>query len=114
MINVFAANNPDVYSDLAYLLSNCNQVVSAEVPNAVRDVAASIGDANKFRGLSDDEALEYLLNGDENTSFKFRSLLNKHGHRGYKEFDPAVKQWAQNPLPLVKSLKVKLYVANEM
>lgn len=101
------ADNPDVYVDLAHVLSSCTEVVSAEVPNAVREVAKSIDNISTFRTLTDEQALDYLRSGKEpKATAEFHDLLEKHGHRGFKEFDPAVKQWAQDPLPLVKSIKV--------
>lgn len=110
-LSFLAANNHDVYSDLAHLLSSCTQVVSAEVPDDVREVAESIKKPVEFGKMSDEEALAWLQSGqDLDSSDKFKKLLRKHGHRGYKEFDPLVKQWAQNAIPLVKSLKASAFL----
>lgn len=107
------ANSPDVYSDLAHLLSSCTQVVSADVPNDVLEVAISIKKPAEFRLMTDQDALAWLQsNQDTDTTAKFKLLLQKHGHRGYKEFDPLVKQWAQNAIPLVKSLKASAFLCS--
>jgi len=98
----------DVYSDFALLLSSCNDVVSAEVPNALRDIAVSIENPENFCSQSPEQALDYLKNGNSESSQRFSKFLAKHGHRGYKEFDPLVRQWADNPIPVIKSLQAML------
>ncbi len=93
-------------SDFNLLISSCNEVVSAEVPNSLREIAKSIADKESFRQLSDEEATRQLINGTDEASQKFKQFLLKHGHRGYREMDPLHKMWAENPLPCVKTIKV--------
>jgi pyruvate,water dikinase len=100
-----SAFTSDTYADIATLLSSCNDVISAEVPNLLRDVAIAIQDKEGFRSMSDEEALDWLKRVDNEAGRIFRVILKDHGHRGFKEFDPLVFQWRDNSLPLIKSLK---------
>ncbi len=83
-------------------------MVSAEVPNALREIATSIENAKEFCSKSTEEALNYLKNGKPEISKMFTDFMAKHGHRGYKEFDVLVNQWADNPTPVVQSLQAML------
>ena len=94
--------------DFALLLFSSNDVVSAEVPNALRDIAVSIEYPEEFCSQSVDEALDYLKNGNNECNKRFKEFLTKHGHRGYKEFDVLVQQWTENPIPVIKSLQSML------
>ncbi|CAG2178191.1 unnamed protein product, partial [Oppiella nova] len=101
-------NNPNIESDFTEMVSSCNDVISAEVPNSLRDIAKSIKDKQTFRQLSDEEALQVLYKGTDESSLKFKEFLEKHGHRGYREFDPMYKTWKEDPIPLVSELKTPL------
>jgi hypothetical protein len=81
-------------------------VVSADVPNSLREIAKCIADKESFRRYSDEEALQSLKNGTDEASQKFQQFLLKHGHRGYRESDPLHLPWGQNPMPCVKTIKV--------
>ena len=107
LISVFPENNPYLEEDFNLLISSCDDVISAEVPNSLRDIANSIKDKERFRQLSDEEALKTLRDGTDETSKKFRDLLSKHGHRGYRESDPMTSPWADDPIPCVKNIKVR-------
>ena len=93
-------------NDLALLLSSCNDVVSAEVPNELRKIAECIKDPQQFLSLNDDEALQFLRSGTTQSSDKFKNFLLKHGHRGYKEFDAAILPWGEDPIPVLKTIRV--------
>ncbi|CAG2106037.1 unnamed protein product, partial [Medioppia subpectinata] len=105
-------NNPDMDSDYNLMVSSCNDVISAEVPNSLREIAKSIRDKQWFRQLSDEEALQVLQTGSDESSQKFRYFLDRHGHRGYREFDPMYHTWKENPIPCVKTIK-GLLLGNE-
>ncbi|CAG2117807.1 unnamed protein product [Medioppia subpectinata] len=98
-------NNPDMDSDYNLMVSSCNDVISAEVPNSLREIAKSIKDKQWFRQLSDEEALQVLQTGSDESSHKFRYFLDRHGHRGYREFDPMYHTWKEDPIPCVKTIK---------
>ena len=92
--------------DFNLLISSCDEVISAEVPNNLRDIAKAIEDKKQFIQLSDEEALKALKYGTDESSQKFKQFLLRHGHRGYREFDPMYPTWATNPIPCIKTIKV--------
>ncbi|CAG2109509.1 unnamed protein product [Medioppia subpectinata] len=113
LLDILKKNNNDnneanTYSDFGQLVSSANQVVSAQVPNLLRDIAVSIENRQQFRQMSDEKALKYLLHSDTKASIKFKQFLLDYGHRGYKEFDVMTLQWADNPISVIKSLKTML------
>ena len=92
--------------DYHLLISSCEDVISAEVPNTLRDIAISIKDKKQLTQLSDEEALKVLTEGSQSVSQKFEQFLKRHGHRGYREFDPMCLPWGDDPIPCVKTIKV--------
>ncbi|XP_054166988.1 prodigiosin synthesizing transferase PigC-like [Oppia nitens] len=101
-------NNPNFESDFNLMISSCNEVISAEVPNHLREIAKSIKDKEQFKTLSDEEALKVLIEGSDSASKKFKDFLEKHGHRGYREFDPMYLPWGEDPIPCIKNIKAIL------
>ena len=87
-------------------MSECGQLVSADVPLALRELAKSIDDPKTFREMSDEKALKYLRNANNKSSELFTQFVERHGYRGYKEFDPMILPWRDDPIPVIKSLKV--------
>jgi len=75
------------------------------VPFLLRDIARSIKNRDKFRSLPDEEALDALMNGKDESSMKFKAFLDRHGHRGLKEIDVAILQWGEDPIKVIKFLK---------
>ncbi|XP_054166948.1 prodigiosin synthesizing transferase PigC-like [Oppia nitens] len=101
-------DNPNIESDFNLLISSCNEVISAEVPNHLREIAKSIKDKEQFKTLSDEEALKVLQEGTDSASKSFKDFLEKHGHRGYREFDPMYLPWGEDPVPCIKNIKAIL------
>ncbi|CAG2171233.1 unnamed protein product [Oppiella nova] len=101
-------DNADLDADFNEMISSCNDVISAEVPNSLRDIAKSIKDKQTFKQLSDEEALQVLYKGTDESSVKFKQFLERHGHRGYRELDPMYKPWKGNPIPCIKTIKTML------
>ena len=96
--------------DINLLLSHCNDVVSAEIPVMLRNIAKAIENKDAFVNLSDNEALEVLRgkDGKETGAVKhFNTFLNSHGHRGHREIDPFYLPFKKNPIPCVQVVKVK-------
>lgn len=94
--------------DINWLMSQCNDVVSAEVPDMLKQIAAAIKDKAAFGELSDEEALEVLQgkSGNEReAALVFEKFLQRHGHRGYRELDPYHLPWGRRPLPVVQVVK---------
>ena len=95
-----------MFIDFAFLLSQCGQLVSADVPEELRRIAQTIKNPKQFKEMSDEKALEFLQNGNDKSCELFMSFIEKHGHRGYKEFDPITKVWRDDPIQVIKSIKV--------
>jgi rifampicin phosphotransferase len=93
-------------------MSSCNEVVSADVPNQLREIADLIKDKEQFKLFSNEEALNYLKTGTDEASLKFREFLIKYGHRGYREMDAYYPTWADNPIPCIKTIKVYILLIN--
>ncbi len=88
-------------------MSSCTDVISAEVPNTLRDIAKSIKNKKHFIQMSDEEALNTLREGTDEASQMFKQFLIRHGHRGYREADPMHSPWADDPIPCIKTIKVQ-------
>ena len=106
-----STSDPDqAEQDYNLLMSQCNDVISAEVPNMLREIAKELLDKDKFASMSDDDALTVLqdLNGKESkAALIFKEFIKRHGHRGYREFDPLYPTWrtdSRNPVQVIKSL----------
>ncbi|GFR29861.1 putative phosphoenolpyruvate synthase, partial [Trichonephila clavata] len=98
----------DVYSDFASLLATSSDVESANVPQAMQDVADQIVKdigKEKFSSMSVEEALEWLKASTSIAGNKFRQFLNRHGHRCLREFDVKSITWGMDPKLLVKLLQ---------
>lgn len=103
------ANEADLEYDLNLLLSHCNDVVSAEVPNMLREIAKAIPDRDRFKDLSDEDALAYLRSATSGEAFRlFAKFIEAHAHRGYRESDPLYLPWGKNPIPCVQVIKVSV------
>lgn len=99
-------NNPDLDEDCNLMISSCDEVISAEVPNYLRIIAKLIGDKERFRQLTDEEALKELRDVTDEASRKFKEFINRHGHRGYRELDGMHLPWRDNPTPCIRTIKV--------
>ena len=77
---------PQIYEDVAVMLSTCTDVYSADVPEQLREIAKSI--------RQDQEAKDRVSNGNSKDSAEwlngvasgehgvlFRKFMDKHGHR---------------------------------
>ena len=92
--------------DFNLMVSSCDDVISAEVPNNLREIAKSVKDKEGFKRLSDEEALKTLRDGKDEASKLFEKFINRHGHRGYRELDPMHPPWRDDPIPCIKTIKV--------
>ncbi|XP_054166949.1 putative phosphoenolpyruvate synthase [Oppia nitens] len=101
-------DNPYLDSDFNLMISSCDNVISAEVPNSLREIAKAIKNKQQFRQLTDEEALQVLRNGNDEASKKFEKFLEIHGHRGYRELDPMYETWKENPIPCIKTIRTLL------
>ncbi|XP_014666023.1 PREDICTED: uncharacterized phosphotransferase YvkC-like [Priapulus caudatus] len=102
-------SSEDVVSDLAMLLSSCKDVVSADIPSALKKIAHAViacGKAEFFQGLTSEEAVEWLRS-DESGNLKelFNRFIEAHGHRCIREIELSERPWRIQPVKVVKSLQ---------
>ncbi|GFS75529.1 putative phosphoenolpyruvate synthase [Nephila pilipes] len=105
----------DVYSDFASLLATSSDVESANVPQAMQEVAAQVVKDighQKFCSMSVEQAEHWLQTSTSPSGNKFRQFLKRHGHRCLKEFDVRSITWEMDPKLLVKLLQ-NLAAANK-
>ncbi|XP_059162461.1 putative phosphoenolpyruvate synthase [Physella acuta] len=100
------------YGDLALLLSSCDGVYSAEVPQSVSLIAKEIARAGEglvhlFMETPDAECLE-LLNRYSKLKMCISEFLNRHGHRCIRESELRELSWAAAPEKFVSVLKMML------
>ena len=101
-------NADDLDSDMNLILSHCNDVVSAEVPNMLRNIAQAVQNKESLAKLTDDEAVALLKNPSSSepiASKMFLEFLSKHGHRCYRELDPMYPTWNEDPTPCIQVIK---------
>ncbi|GFU80654.1 phosphoenolpyruvate synthase [Trichonephila clavipes] len=107
-VAILESFDTDVYSDFARLLATSSNVESANVPQAMQEVANQIvkdTGSEKFSSLTVEEAEEWLQTSTSLAGYKFRQFLKRHGHRCLKEFDLRSMTWGMNPKLLVKLLQ---------
>ena len=100
----------DSMADLALVLSGCKDVCSAEVPDALNNLAELIAES-KLKELfleTDDQDCDDLIRNSDNTALKtnYMQFLESHGHRCIREAELYAKSWRQDPSPLMRSLKM--------
>ncbi|XP_014672895.1 PREDICTED: putative phosphoenolpyruvate synthase isoform X2 [Priapulus caudatus] len=99
----------EVLSDVAMLLSTCPDVLSANVPAALRTMALEVlntGKADFFQSLSPEAAAEWLRsNESEKLKKLYDEFIEIHGHRCVRESELWEKPWRMEPAKFVKSLQ---------
>ncbi|GFY59801.1 phosphoenolpyruvate synthase, partial [Trichonephila inaurata madagascariensis] len=98
----------DVYGDFAKLLATSSDVESANIPQAMQEVADQIAkdiDCGEFKSMSPKQAEEWLQASTSLAGYKFRQFLKRHGHRCLGEFDVRSLTWDMDPKMLVKLLQ---------
>ncbi|XP_063220842.1 prodigiosin synthesizing transferase PigC-like isoform X2 [Bacillus rossius redtenbacheri] len=96
------------YSDISMLLSSCTNVVSADVPSDLKEVARLLernGRAEEFRSTAPCQAYPWLQAHAPQAAARLAQFLSRHGHRGIKEFDFATETWGLDPSALMPSLQ---------
>ncbi|KAI9559139.1 hypothetical protein GHT06_015928 [Daphnia sinensis] len=99
---------PELYGEMAQLLSSISNIESADVPVALKQIAQAIlksEDAKEFCEHSLEIASVWLETDPGLPGGLFRSFIARHGHRGIKEFDVATETWGMNSRPLVSVLQ---------
>ncbi|GAB6028777.1 hypothetical protein CHUAL_004592 [Chamberlinius hualienensis] len=114
IISMLTANSQeftDVHlSDLANLLGNCSNVVSADVPAAIDKLSETLNALPKetkehLQKLKTEEVLHWLRNDIGKAGKEFADFMKIHGHRGFREMELISKTWADDPISLVGILQ---------
>ncbi|CAL1284489.1 unnamed protein product, partial [Larinioides sclopetarius] len=101
-------SNIDVYSSLARLLAASSCVESANVPQALNELATQIVKdigREKFNSMSIEEATVWLQTTTSSSGYKFQQFIKRHGHRCLKEWDVHSLTWEMDSKLLVKLLQ---------
>ncbi|GFY54944.1 PPDK_N domain-containing protein [Trichonephila inaurata madagascariensis] len=72
------------WGDFAKLLATSSDVESANIPQAMQEVADQIAkdiDCGEFKSMSPKQAEEWLQASTSLAGYKFRQFLKRHGHR---------------------------------
>lgn len=84
MLFVFLELTLDHCSDFAQIVSSCENVVSAEVPAALEEMAFILQRqevSDEFMKIDPLSGVQWLKENSTETSEKFDKFLEKHGHR---------------------------------
>ncbi|GFR96782.1 phosphoenolpyruvate synthase [Elysia marginata] len=100
------------YGDMALLLSQCNDVYSAEVPHAIENIARAVAE------IGQEEVETFLLTPDEDCMEALSShpkimkmveaFLARHGHRCLRESEMREKSWRSAPEKFISVLKLMI------
>jgi pyruvate,water dikinase len=85
-----------------------HNIVSAGVPTAIKRLAQSISNTEMFKQMKPEEALEWILNTEEESGKLYKKFIEDHGHRGYKEADVMSNTWKDTPLLLIQIIQTML------
>lgn len=102
----------DHFSDIAVLLSSCNNVISAQVPIALRRIANLIRDTGKwkeFAQINANDVINWLEINSPQTMELLKEFMKTHGHRNIKEMDFITETWDMKPEKLFNALQVNLF-----
>ncbi|XP_033208462.1 putative phosphoenolpyruvate synthase isoform X2 [Belonocnema kinseyi] len=120
LISVLTENSGDLtaehYSDIAVLLSSCSDVISAEVPIALRKIAKFIKDTGRGEEFSQIDAgnvAEWLKENCTKAADLLEKFLKHHGHRSIKEMDFISETWSMKPEKLFSAIQAMVKCAAE-
>lgn len=97
------------YSDLAMLLSKCDDVYSADVPSLLLKLVENVRtkeERDKMINSSPEEVLDWLkLDSSGEIGREFTSFMSRHGHRCIREAEFREKSWHMEPTKVIKVLQ---------
>lgn len=105
------------YTDFAKLIGSANGAESGDVPFSLKELAETISkemDPENFLSLTPEDGLKWLQENSGESSKKFKNFLERHGHRGIKEFDMMAVTWGIKPVEVIKVLQDMLKVNSSM
>ena len=99
----------EIKADMALIVSDCQNVVSAQIPEAIQDLAEKIAKSNlkdEFLATPVADCDNYLKNCDDfGLRLAYMKFMEHHGHRGIRETDFIEKSWSQDPTTLLETIK---------
>ncbi|CAH1270228.1 Hypp4299 [Branchiostoma lanceolatum] len=100
------------FSDMAHFYVNCEQVTSADVPDALEKLAVKLieeGHRDRLIAMSPQEAMAWLLGADSGPSGQlFQKFLDLHGHRCLREVELREMSWRAAPTKVVSTIQTML------
>lgn len=85
---IFLDLTAEQYADFGSLLSSCNEVESAEVPQMLDDIFNAVcaaGMTNEFEKISAESGVDWLRVNCPEAARLFASFIKRHGHRAFME-----------------------------
>ena len=102
--------NEEHMADMALILSECKNVISAEVPCFVHDLAKQIAKSDikeQFLNRSPEDCDSLLRNSiDDKLKSDYIHFMEIHGHRSVREPEFIDKSWSQNPSQLMQTIQL--------
>ncbi|XP_028141346.1 putative phosphoenolpyruvate synthase isoform X1 [Diabrotica virgifera virgifera] len=95
-------------SDFAAILSSCKDVISAEVPIYLEDVAKILKEnecAETFCNINPSEGVSFLKNECPKAYDVFCEFMDRHGHRCLYEFEMNEPSWRENPSLIISMIQ---------
>jgi len=96
-------------SDVALLLSKCENVYSADVPTALKKLAITLSVSEHretFLKFTPEEAVTWIKSSASGAAgVEFQHFLNKHGHRCVREAELREKSWRAEPTKVIKVIQ---------
>lgn len=98
--------------ELACLMAGATGVISAELVQELDAVVEQIADSAQAQQFCDSDAadaLQWLQSASAGSAqTQFAAFLTRHGHRAYRELCVREKGWAEDPLPLIRTMQVSV------
>ncbi|HSC76278.1 MAG TPA: PEP/pyruvate-binding domain-containing protein [Pseudomonadales bacterium] len=98
--------------ELAHLMAGATGVISAELVqelDVVVEHIATTHHAARFSAEDAQSALQWLQSSAAGAVRElFAAFLARHGHRAYRELCVREKGWAEDPLPLIRTMQVSV------
>lgn len=112
MISAGAKATAEEQAEVARLLQGAEGVESAilvQMLDAVIDAIAAHPDAQRrFQQADTSAAYRWLLSDDSGAKTAYDAFLQRHGHRGYRELAMEDRCWADDPLPLIRTMQASI------
>ncbi|XP_011496926.1 PREDICTED: uncharacterized protein LOC105361447 [Ceratosolen solmsi marchali] len=99
------------YSDIAILLRSCSDVISAQVPIALKKITRTVresGLSKEFKSVDISEMMNWLLLKCPTAYDQVQQFINIHGHRGIEEFELITETWSMKPEKFLYTIQLMM------